>query len=335
MGQLRRDPIVGRWVIVNTEDPKGPNEFESAKHEYTQKQNCPFCFGHENLTPPEIDAIRDSGAPNTPGWRVRVVPNKFPALKIEGDLNPEGIGIYDMLNGIGAHEVIIESPEHEASLADLKVGQIRDVIDMSCRRAVALTGDKRFKFILLFKNFGVDAGASLEHGHGQLIALPMIPKNVYEELTGAFRYFEFHERCIFCDIIRQEKQEKIRIVCENDAFIAFCPFASRFPFQVWIIGRQHSPYFCHMSEMQKDKLSQILKEVLSRMKTVLHDPSYNFIFHSSPIGVREAESFHWYVEIMPKLTRVAGFEWGSGFYIIPTPPEDAAKYLRETTLTNT
>jgi UDPglucose--hexose-1-phosphate uridylyltransferase len=330
MGQLRRDPIVGRWVIVNVEKPKLPEQFEVTKHEFTQKANCAFCYGHENMTPPEIDAVRPPDTlPNTPGWAVRVVPNKFPALRIEGELNPEGIGIYDMLNGIGAHEVLIESPEHEKNLADLEVGQIRDFIDMACRRAISLTGDKRFKYILLFKNYGVDAGASLEHGHGQMIALPMIPKNAYEELEGAYRYFEYHERCIFCDIIRQEKQEKLRIVCENELFVAFCPFASRFPFQVWLISKQHSPYFCHMSAQEKNKLSEILKCSLLKIKKVLRDPSYNFILHTSPLDIKQAEGFHWYVEIMPKLTRVAGFEWGSGFYIVPTPPEVAAKFLRE------
>ncbi|MEW6008936.1 MAG: galactose-1-phosphate uridylyltransferase [Candidatus Omnitrophota bacterium] len=334
MSQLRRDPIVGRWVIVNTEDPKGPNEFEVAKHEFTQEANCPFCAGNEKLTPPEVDAIRTKGTqPDTPGWSVRVVPNKFPALTIEGDLNREGVGIYDMSNGIGAHEVIIENPEHRKTFTDLSAEQIKDVIDTSCRRAISLTGDKRFKYILLFKNYGVDAGASLEHGHAQLIALPMIPKNAHEELNGAHRYFEFHERCIYCDIIRQEKQEKSRIICENESFIAFCPFVSRFPFQVWIIAKTHSPYFCHMSEKEKISLSKILKDVLLRIKVVLNDPSYNFIFHTSPLEIRQAEGFHWYVELMPKLTRVAGFEWGSGFYIVPTDPETAAGYLKQASVT--
>jgi UDPglucose--hexose-1-phosphate uridylyltransferase len=329
MGQLRRDPVVGRWVIVNTEDPKGPADFEKSSHEFTQVDNCPFCMGREKMTPPEVDAIRERGTlPDTSGWSVRAVPNKFPALTIEGELNREGVGIYDMSNGIGAHEVIIESPDHQKTLADLPVEQIRDVIELSCRRAVALSGDKRFQYILLFKNYGADAGASLEHGHAQLIALPMIPKNAHEELMGAYRYFEFHERCIYCDIIRQEKQEKLRLIQENDSFIAFCPFVSRFPFQVWIIAKQHSPYFCHMTSQQRSSLAQILKDVLLRMKMVLNDPSYNFIVHTSPLEIRQAEGFHWYVEIMPKLTRVAGFEWGSGFYIVPTDPESAAQYLK-------
>ncbi|MFZ5800463.1 MAG: galactose-1-phosphate uridylyltransferase [Candidatus Omnitrophota bacterium] len=330
MAELRRDPIVGRWVIIETEEPRQPSEFEKEKHVFKQGNNCAFCYGNENLTPPEITAVRPPETkPNTPGWSVRVVPNKFPALQIEGDLDRSGIGIYDMSNGIGAHEVIIETPYHTKSLTDLTDEEMKNIVDTYCQRAMDLARDKRFKYILVFKNYGVSAGASLEHTHTQVIALPMVPKNMAEELEGAREYFDYRERCIFCDMIFQEYQDKERIVSENRNFVAFCPFASRFPFEVWIIPKKHNSYFCHSSAEEIFDCGKILKDVLTRVKISLDDPSYNFIIHSAPLAEQNEASYHWHIEVMPKLTRVAGFEWGTGFYVVPTPPDSAAQYLRE------
>jgi UDPglucose--hexose-1-phosphate uridylyltransferase len=184
---------------------------------------------------------------------------------------------------------------------------------------------------MIFKNFGAAAGASLEHPHTQIVALPMVPKNAMEEIKGAHNYFEFRERCVFCDIIHQETQEKERIIIENKHFLSFCPFVSRFPFEIWIIPKKHSGYFCYMPQEEIPVLAAILKETIMRLKSIFANISYNFIIHSSPInGDGVIEGYHWHIEFMPKLTRVAGFEWGSGFYLVPTPPELAAKYLRET-----
>ncbi|MBM3251945.1 MAG: galactose-1-phosphate uridylyltransferase [Candidatus Omnitrophica bacterium] len=329
MAKLRRDPINGRWIIVNVEEPSKPDDFEKEQHIY-KGDNCPFCYGHENLTPPEVDAFRKPGAqPNTPGWQVRVVPNKYPALENSGNLDRRAVGIFDMSNGIGDHEVIIDSPNHKATLDELNDHEVEAVVRMYCRRATTLIEDKRFKYILIFKNHGPSAGASLEHEHSQLIALPMVPKNVLDELHGSHHYYNFRGRCVFCDIIFQENQEKERIILENEDFISFCPYISRFPFEIWVMPKKHSPYFCHMEDREKANLSKILKQTLSRLKKILYDPAYNFIIHTSPIDETNKESYHWHIEIMPKLTRVAGFEWGTGFYIVPTPPEVAAKYLRE------
>jgi len=330
MAELRRDPIAGRWVIVDTDHPNKPEEFEHEPHGW-RGGICPFCYGNESQTPPEIEAIRDpSTSPNTPGWQVRVVPNKFPALQIEGDLDRRGVGIYDMSNGIGAHEVIIETPYHHKDMPDLLNEEIEKIISMCCRRALDLIKDKRFQYIMLFKNYGPAAGASLEHPHTQIIALPMAPKSVAEEIRGAQNYFGYRERCIFCDIIRQETQEKERIILENKYFLSFCPFVSRFPFEVWIIPKKHNGYFCHMPPEEIPALAVILKETIARVKKVFANPAYNFIVHSSPInGDSGVEGYHWHLELMPKLTRVAGFEWGTGFYLVSTPPELAAKYLRE------
>lgn len=330
MSELRRDPIVGRWVIVDTDHPNKPQDYEHEPHSW-RGGVCPFCYGSESLTPPEIDCLRDAHtSPNTSGWQIRVVPNKFPALQIEGDLDRRGMGIYDMSNGVGAHEVLIESPYHHKDTPDLLNQEIENIITMLCRRALDLIKDKRFKYIMIFKNYGPSAGASLEHPHTQIIALPMVPKNALEEIRGAQEYFEYRERCIFCDIIRQETQEKERIILENKYFLSFCPFVSRFPFEIWIIPKKHNCYFCHLPPEEIPALASILKDTVSKVKSVFSGPAYNFIIHTSPINGDGSgiEGYHWHIEFMPKLTRVAGFEWGSGFYIVSTPPELAAQYLK-------
>lgn len=329
MAELRRDPIVGRWVIVDTEHPTKPEEFEYEQH-IPKGGTCPFCYGNESMTPPEIECFRDPNTkPNTPGWQVRVVSNKFPALQIEGGLDKKGIGIYDMSNGVGAHEVLIETPYHHKDLPDLLPHEMENIIHMYCRRAIDLTKDKRFKYIMIFRNYGQAAGASLEHPHSQLVALPMVPKNVHEEIKGAQEYFEYRDRCIFCDIVRQETQERERIILENKYFISFCPFVSRFPFEIWIMPKRHSGLFCHMPPEEPPALASILHDTLSKVKKVFVNLSYNFIMHSSPVNVDGAlEYYHWHIECMPKLTRVAGFEWGTGFYLDPTSPELAAHYLK-------
>jgi len=329
MDQLRRDPITGRWVIVFMDEPYKPTDFD-VEHLPHKKGSCPFCYGHEGMTPPEIQAHREgSTVANAPGWSTRIVPNKFPALRIEGEIDRRGLGMFDMSNGIGAHEVIVETPDHKKSLADLLDHEVEKVIWAYRDRSVDLHGDKRFRYIMIFKNYGYSAGASLAHSHSQLIALPMIPKNVNEELIGSHRYYEYKDRCIFCDMITQEKEENERLVCENSRFIAFSPFAPRFPFEVWILPREHHSDFSLIQTDGVIELARILKEVLLRIKSVLGDPPYNFIIHTSPIEERERVDYHWHIEIMPKLTHVAGFEWGSGFYVNRTPPEVAAKYLRE------
>ncbi len=332
MSELRRDPIGGRWVIVNTDVPVKPEEYDHDAPKSGKSTVCPFCYGNEAQTPPEITSLRDPGtSPNTPGWQVRVIPNKFPALQIEGELDRRGLGIYDLSNGVGAHELIVETPYHDKDLSDLTVQELTDVIHFYCQRALDLEKDRRFKYIMVFKNYGVSAGASLGHPHTQIIALPMVPKNVKEEIIGAQNYFEYRDRCIFCDMIRQELQEKERIILENKNFFAFCPFVSRFPFEIWIIPKKHAGHFCQMPSEEVPDLAVILRGIVAKIKKVFGETSYNFIIHSSPINSDGArvDSYHWHLEFLPKLTRVAGFEWGTGFYIVPTPPEIAAKFLRD------
>jgi len=327
--ELRKDPIIGRWVIISTERGKRPTDFPSNKKTKEAKL-CPFCNSNETSTPPEVYAIRENGSgPNSPGWSLRVVPNKFPALKVEGDLNREGVGIFDKMNGIGAHEVIIETPDHMLDLVDLGNSDFDNVIRAYRDRILELRNDSRFKYILVFKNHGEAAGASLEHSHSQLIATPILPKRVMEELSGAKRYYDYKERCIYCDIVRQEINEDTRIVAKNDSFIAIEPFASRFPFETWVLPSFHESAF---EKIRGDTISQlvsVLKETLKRLSRALNNPPYNLMIHTSPLDNRYQNEYHWHIEIIPKLVRVAGFEWGTGFYINPTTPEDAAKFLNE------
>jgi UDPglucose--hexose-1-phosphate uridylyltransferase len=319
-------------VIIATDRAKRPSDFvrESPKQ---SSAFCPFCFGNEAKTPPEILAYRSDGsAPNTSGWTVRVVPNKFPALGIEGDLGRKGEGLFDKMNGIGAHEVIIESPDHNSTLASLPEKRVEDVVWAFRDRVIDLKKDRRFRYVLIFKNHGEAAGASLEHPHTQLIALPIVPKRVQEEVDGSRQYYSIKERCIFCDMIRQELDSKIRVVDENNDFVTIEPYAPRFPFETWILPKSHESHFENCQTQLYQNLALALKTLVARMEKVLESPAYNLVIHTSPMLEASNDYYHWHVELMPRLTRVAGFEWGTGFYINPTPPEEAAKFLREAEL---
>ena len=334
MPELRKDPITGRWVIIATERAKRPSDFLRDKVQIHGSGFCPFCYGNESKTPPEILAYRSDGSTrNAPGWSLRVVPNKFPALGIEGTLNRQGEGLYDKMNGVGAHEVIIETPDHNLTLATLPSARVEDVLWAFRDRILDLKKDRRFKYILIFKNHGEAAGASLEHTHSQLIALPVVPKRVVEEVDGAREYYNFKERCVFCDILRQEAENEVRVIAENREFISVAPFAPRFPFEMWLLPKVHRSAFEESQKSEFEQLAQILKDMLMRLDKVLDFPAYNYVIHTSPLPDSSNDYYHWHLEIMPKLTKMAGFEWGTGFYINPTPPEESAKFLREAEVT--
>lgn len=330
MPELRKDPILERWVIISTERQKRPTDFFVQEPPRKRGGFCPFCEGNEDKTPAEIFAIRSEGTqPNGAGWSLRVVPNRFPALEVEGRLDREGVGIYDRMSGIGAHEVIIESPVHNDTLSTVSIPKLAEVLLSYRERITDLKRDRRFRYVLVFKNQGMVAGASLEHSHSQLIALPIVPKRVSEELEGSKRHFNYKERCIYCDIIRQEVSDMERIVVENSDFIALSPFAPKSPFEIWILPKGHLSSYEHIGEDALEPLARIFSETLKRLDRVLGNPPYNFILHTSPFGMDNLDYYHWHFEIMPKLTKTAGFEWGSGFYINPTSPEEATKFLRE------
>jgi len=329
MPELRKDPVVGRWVIIASERGHRPSDFVRDPPP-RRGGPCVFCAGHEEETPPEILAGRDGHSQvNGPGWSYRVVANKFPALRIEGDLEPSGEGLFDRMNGVGAHEVVIETPDHDASLATLGLDAVTDVLIAFRERVLDLKKDPRFEYILVFKNQGEAAGASLEHPHSQLIATPIIPIMVTEELTGASRYWERKTRCVWCDIVRQERRAGVRMIAEADGFAALAPFAPRFPCETWILPVRHRSAFeeCDVDDLRG--LGRVLGDFLRRMNRVLKDPPFNFMLHSAPLRESAFEYFHWHLEIIPILSRVAGFEWGSGFFINPLPPEEAARALRE------
>ncbi|MGH7934532.1 MAG: galactose-1-phosphate uridylyltransferase [Candidatus Binataceae bacterium] len=331
MPELRKDPVVGRWVIMSTERSKRPTDFHKSPEE-RKGGPCVFCPGMEHLTPPEVLSYREPGtSSNQPGWRIRGVPNKFPALRIEGGAGRRGEGLYDLMNGIGAHEVVIETPDHDRGMADLEPAQIEEVLWAYRDRVLDLQRDERFRYVLIFKNHGVDAGASLEHPHSQLIALPILPLSVQQELRGASEYYQLKERCIFCDMVFQESNDGRRVIFENASFLVASPFAARFPFELWIVPKNHASHFEHATVAEYREFARAIKVSLGALKLALDDPPFNYIIHSAPIGEQRSKHYHWHMEITPALTKVAGFEVGTGFYINPVPPEAAAAHLREVT----
>jgi len=330
MPELRKDPVTGRWVIISVERGKRPSDFVVRTPPRKKGGFCPFCPGNEYTTPQEILAFRPQGAPtNASNWSLRVVPNKFPALQIEGGLGREGEGIYDLMNGVGAHEVIIESPVHEHTLGTMPLESVEGVLWAYHSRMSDLKRDTRFRYVLIFKNEGETAGASLEHTHSQIIAMPIVPSLVKDEMEGARKYYDYRERCIFCDMIRQEVESGKRVVWENRSFIALSPFAPRVPFEVWILPKNHESHYDIPYEGKYREMAEILQQILKRIDKTLDTPPYNFVLHTSPFNNERNDFYHWHIEIMPKLTKLAGFEWGSGFHINPTPPEEAARYLRD------
>ena len=336
MPELRKDPITNRWVIISAIRGQKPSDFHYEVADQADPENCPFCPGNESMTPPEIYAVRsDASAANSADWSVRVVPNKFPALGIDNDLKKQGEGIYDKMTGYGAHEVVIETPDHNKQMAQLTVDEIEGVLQTYQDRVEDLYRDIRFRYVLIFRNEGRLAGASILHPHSQIIATPITPKRVKEELQTSEGYFRVKERCVFCDVIAQERKEEKRIVYENEHFISFCPYASRFPFEICLLPKEHQLHF-HQSRAHKRDLAVAMKVTMEKLQVALSQPQYNYIIHTAPnLFPRRGywhtiqDDYHWHFEIMPHLTRMAGFEWGSGFYINPTAPEDAARYLRE------
>jgi UDPglucose--hexose-1-phosphate uridylyltransferase len=328
MPELRKDPVLGRWVIISVERGKRPTDFIlPAKKK--RGGFCPFCPGNEYTTPPEIMAHRQEGSePDTAGWTLRVMANKFPALRMGGPLNKKGEGLFDKMDGVGTHEVIIETPEHDLSLATISSGAFEQTLWAYYTRITSLKEDPRIKYVLVFKNEGESAGASLEHSHTQLIALPIVPRTVKDEVQGAKYHYDHRDRCLFCDIVYQEVSDGRRVVLENEGYLALAPFAPRSPFETWILPKKHASSFSPL-DGGFSGLAEIFQQVLKQFDAILEYPDYNFMLHTSPFNDEQNEYYHWHIEVMPKLTKIAGFEWGSGFYINPTTPEEAARYMRE------
>ena len=334
MPQLRKNPVTREWVVVAQERSRRPGEFQVPCEDPSDlpehKQQCPFCAGNESQTPPELLAYRpDGGAPNSPNWTVRVVPNKFPALKMEGDLARRGQGMYDSMNGIGSHEVVVETPEHNQSLATLSRERCADVLWAARERFIDLSADRKFKYILFFRNHGVVAGASIEHPHSQIIALPIVPLDVLAEVEGMGTYAEYRDRCPYCDMVTQESDLKDRIVFETENYLIFEPFASKFAFETWVVPKRHQNSFTELERPEMLELSDAIQGSLRRIDRCLNFPPYNLAMHSLPVNTSRPEDFHWHIQISPRLTVAAGLEMGTGVYINATSPEEAARYLRD------
>lgn len=340
MPELRRDPVIGRWIIIATDRVRRPGDFR-LRPTIEEKSECPFCEGHESATTNELFAIRSpNSGKNQPGWSVRVVAGRIPILSREGEPNRHGKGMYDLMNGIGAHEVIIEAPKHVHGMSDLEPAQIEKVIETYIQRIRELEKDSRLKYVLIFKNHGVIAGPVkdvIRHTRSQLIAMPVVPKRVKEELEGARLYYQYKDRCVFCDLIREEQNKELRIVEENESFVVYCPFASVTPFEMKLLPKKHQTDFASLDRSQWSSLADILKRSLTRLSLALEDPPHNLILYSAPYRRKKRDGYwktidddyHWHIEIMPRLSHVAGFEWGTGIYINPTSPEEAAELLRE------
>jgi UDPglucose--hexose-1-phosphate uridylyltransferase len=337
MSELRWDPLRQHWVIMARERGLRPRDFHSEPEE-GEMMSCPFCYGNEGRTPHEVFAIRSAGGPDSPTWRVRVIPNKYPALRIEGEFKSHAYGPYDVMNGIGAHEVIIETPDHNRGLGDLSQTELTDVLRAYRARLQDLRRDTRFRYMVLFKNHGRLAGATLAHSHSQIIAVPLIPPVTVTELNSCRDHFLAKDRCLLCDLIDFELAEGTRVVRDFPDFVLLTPYASSFPFELRLLPKKHMHDFTLLTDAQLPGLARAMQEMLTRLKQVLRDPPYNFILHTAPPQQERPgrpeywcsveHDYHWHIELVPRLAQIAGFEWGSGFHINPTSPEDAALFLR-------
>jgi UDPglucose--hexose-1-phosphate uridylyltransferase len=332
MGEFRRDPITGRWVIIAAERAERPRQLGAANSS-SPAEPCPFCAGNEALTPPEVWAsrARDSQA-DRPGWRVRVVPNKYPALAGGGQQNTSNDSFYQSQPGLGVHEVIVECPEHVTNLAELGDDQVADILRAYSERLATLTSDPRWRYLLIYKNQGDRAGATFEHLHSQLLALPTVPREALDELAGAQAHFTASGRCIYCEIIERELIQRNRVIFAHDKFIALCPFAPRFAYETWILPRAHRALFSASSAQELKDCAIALGETIRRLNRALDNPPFNFFIHSLPTDGSAPDSYHWHIEILPQLFRAAGFELGSGSNLNGVAPEAAAKLLHDVVL---
>jgi UDPglucose--hexose-1-phosphate uridylyltransferase len=334
--ELRKDPVDGTWVIVSTERCARPLAIRT-KIPIQETEPCPFCPGNETETPKEVFALRPGGSErDEPGWQIRVFPNKYPALRLDGAVEERGDELFVRKDGVGVHEVIVETTVHDLHLADMDSGQLVEILKVYAHRIRALSCDPRIRCVLVFRNHGFLAGATKLHPHSQVVGLPRVPRRIERELEGAKAYHEVHKRCVFCDILHREIEEGTRILLENEGFVVLAPYASRIPYELAIYPRNHAARFEDEGEEGIRFLGEALKKSLGAVRNALGDPSFHYIIHTAPVssGSRREErsaqdaAFHWHIEILPRMTSLAGFEWGSGMYINIVSPEEATALLR-------
>ena len=329
MSHLRQNVITKDWVIFATERAKRPHEFARSLDEIPPelpiyKHNCPFCKGNENLSETEYLRIEDEQ-----GWRVRIIPNKYPALSPIGDRIRHSDGIHRSITGVGYHEVIIEHPDHRATIALMEIGDVINILRAYRQRYNQISQDRRIESVLIFKNHGESAGTSLEHPHSQITATPVVPSQTRYRMIEAISYFDDTGACLFCYTLNDELNAKERIVFETEHFVAFMPYAALSPFHMWIFPRRHSSSFGDITEPELTDLAYNLKTVLAKLFYGLNNPAYNYTIRSIPTDEKQSDYFHWYLAIVPRVSKAAGFELGSGMYINTAMPEDSAKFLRE------
>jgi UDPglucose--hexose-1-phosphate uridylyltransferase len=332
MPELRQDPATKQWVIIARERAKRPHDFvrpvlPPPLPEY--KEDCPFCPGNESMTPPETMAYRRGGLPNGPGWWVRTVPNKFSALVPAGSISrKEEEGLFRKMDGVGQHEVIIESPQHNLFIPLMEDKQVEEVLLAYRERYLALREDPRFKLIIIFKNHGRGAGTSLEHPHSQLVATPIVPLNIRHRFEKAASHYDDDGTCVYCDILREGLRVRTRLIMETDRFVTFHPFASRAPFETWILPKEHQASFGSISTGDAKEFAGVLKTTLLKLYKGLSNPDFNYIIHTAPTKDEHEEYFHWHLQILPRLVTPAGFELGTGIFINTALPEETAAFIR-------
>lgn len=326
--ELRQEPCTKRWVIISPRRARRPHEFQKEEEKSSLPEweaSCPFCPGNEDQTPPEVFSRWGEN-----GWLIRVVPNKFPALSSDfNEVEIRGTDPFVSVPGVGVHEVVIESPKHNLTWGNMGKEQMEQIIDCFLSRYRLLREDKRLKYICIFRNHGEKAGTSLIHPHSQIIATPIVPEQLRNEIEEARRYYDDRLRCAFCDVYKREAEFKERVVLESQHFIAFTPFASRMPFEIWILPKRHNASFDLMYDEEAKDLADVIEKVFGALLKGLDDPHYNVVFHSAPLRDSCEDYYHWHIEILPRITIQAGFELGTGIYINTTPPEEAAAKLRQ------
>lgn len=337
MKEMRKDITTGHWVIFNSQLRERLVEFWKDRN-YGQPKlpTCSFCSGSEAETPPETASFRSNGTPpDRPGWWVRSFRNHGSVLDTEEELDRRAMGMYDVTSGFGIHEIIVETPDHVTQLEELPAGQVRDVLWFYRERIAAVKQAAPYKYVIVFKNFGLGTVGSMEHSHAQLFAAPVTPTKVKDELNQARRYYADKERCLYCDVIRLEHRNRERLVFETDRFVVLCPFSSMSPYEMMILPKAHEPFYEEMSPETANDLAAVLVRTQRLLARCLGTPPYTFVIHTGP-NVRPRpgywssirEDYHWHIEIAPRLFRITGLEWGTGLYFNPIFPETAADELR-------
>lgn len=330
MPELRKDLLSDIWVVIAPERKLRPQFSELSGEDFLSPENCPFCEGNESMTPPEIYAIRNNqNEPNQPGWQLRVVPNKYPALRIEGHLDKRGEGFYDKITGIGAHEVVIDTNSHTKGIDELEIGAVSNIFRTFKQRILDLKKDIRVRYIQVFKNHGIRAGATISHPHSQVVGMPVVPARINERIENAKAHYNTKERCIFCDIIFHESEHRKRVLFETSDYIVMSPYASRFPFELVIYPRVHSASFEETGDEGIQKLAAVFRDTLRKINKALEHPAYNLLLHNAPFDIDYQNYFHWHWELIPLISGTGGFELGTYTYINPTPPEEAIEVLKK------